>query len=169
MNTSVNTLTLREAGESDWAWVYSEHCRHYLDVEQFDPVFTGAVAGAIAAFRTHYKHTVNRAFILAADTAPVGSLLLSHEESAGNNDRSARLRLFYLAPHTRNKGQGRRLLDAAVARASAHDYHSVRVSTYSAHSAACALYANYGFVLERECRVTAWGRQLSEQHWVLAL
>ena len=168
MNTDT-AFTLRAAGESDWQWIYSEHCRHYRDVEQFDPAFAGAVAGAIATFRSSCEHTVNRAFILAADAGPVGSLLLSHDESVRNTGRSARLRLFYLAPQTRNTGQGRRLLDAAIARATAHDYHSLRVSTYSAHSAACALYANHGFALEREFRVTAWGRQLSEQHWSLSL
>ncbi len=57
----------------------------------------------------------------------------------------AELKRLYLRPEARNRGNGRRLFEAAMSRAGRIGYRSVVLDTLPSMSAAKALYLGYGF------------------------
>ena len=157
-------VTVREFRRSDREWVQRAHVRHYTQVEKFDASFEQAVAAALDAFIADAEAPVNRGFILERNGQASGCVFCVEDRPG-----TARLKLFYLESDLRGCGLGRALLHRVFEHTKAQGYRHLLVSTYSAHQAACALYAKTGFTCISEKPVVAYGRELTEQTWLAAL
>ncbi|SHI37233.1 GNAT family N-acetyltransferase [Wenxinia saemankumensis] len=146
---------LRPARPEDDDWILSEHRRHYAEVEGFDAGFGAAVASALADFRAAPQAARQAAWLAVEGTARLGCLFCTE---AGPD--TARLRLFYVAPAARGTGLAGDLLDAAERFAAGAGFARLAVSTYSAHAAACALYARRGMAVTARTPERAFGRDL---------
>jgi GNAT superfamily N-acetyltransferase len=82
---------------------------------------------------------------------------------------TARLRLFILMPEARGLGLGQRLHDTCVAFARQQGYARMVLWTHESHVAACALYAKNGWRLVRSVPGQAYGQDVVDQDWEIAL
>ena len=90
------------------------------------------------------------------DAEPVGSITL-----ADQGDGLARLGHFVLRPKARGLGLGRRLVDAALARAHEASYERIELTTFSELTVAAGIYRSAGFARVSSGERSPWGRTIS--------
>lgn len=111
-----------------------------------DPTGTDA---DLADFAAHY-FARGGDFVVLTDAADaiVGTCGLFPVDTPSGTPRTVELRKMYLAPALRGRGQGRRLLEWALARAREQGFQRVVLETSTKLQAAIALYERHGFVRE---------------------
>jgi putative acetyltransferase len=100
----------------------------------------------LADFGTHYfARGGDFVVLLDRQGALVGTCGLYPVEGAADRPRTVELRKMYLCPSLRGQGQGRRLLEWALARARELGFRRMTLETASALKDAIALYERNGF------------------------
>ncbi len=87
----------------------------------------------------------------------------------GTSPAEAQLRWDLVAPNTRRRGLGTRLLNEAVAFARRRQYERVFLWTVQALDAAARRYMAAGFRKVEERARHRWGQDVVEERWVLTL
>lgn len=156
---------LRVFTARDLPWLVEQHRVRYTADEGFDDSFAGVVSRAAHDFLIRHDSSRDAAWIAWCSGQRAGSIFCSCAQDA----RAARLRLFFVEPEHRRQGIGELLLANCLDFARQSGCSRVIVSTYSAHEAACALYRKAGFQLTDSKPARAFGRELTELGWELAL
>ena len=160
MDPASTPLALRDITDEDLSWVIKSHRDLYTREYGFDGSFVHAVEAALEAFARQRDPRRDGGWVAWHNATRVGSILCGRSDEAD----SACIRLFLLTPGYRGLGLGRLMLEHALAFARSAGYRQVKVSTYTAHAAACVLYRRMGFSLEASVPTHAFGRDLIEAH-----
>jgi len=129
----------------------------------WDHTFEAMVAQGLAAFALREDDDA-RIWIAERDGEVAGCIAI-----VGQEDGSAQLRWFLIAPACRGLGIGRRLLDEALAFCRERGFGSVFLWTVRGLDAAAHLYRSAGFAVTEEETHVRWGATLTEQRYDLAL
>jgi len=149
----------------DLGEIIALHGRVYGAEHAFDGRFEADVARWFADLITRgFPRRGEDVWIMDDAGAVRGSIVLTDE-----GDGLGRVRFFILDPATRGQGLGHRLLDALLARARAHGYTRLELSTFAALRAAGHLYRSAGFVPVETHPEDAWGPTVAMQRYELAL
>lgn len=157
-------IILRDLAIGDAGWLIQQHGELYAADEGFDATFEALVAEILADYIRHRDPTCERAWIAVRGGQRLGSIFCVRQDG-----ETAKLRLFLLVPESRGLGLGKRLLAACIAYARDTGYRRLQLWTHESHTAACALYAAYGFTLTGSKPVRSFGIDLVEQTWVLEI
>lgn len=130
---------------------------YYRDVHGFDATFGDAVSGALSVINPAVATHTGAGWVLRDADAPAGSLFLT-----GDGPSAGRIRLFFVRPDLQGRGLGRALLAQCLREAGPLGFDTLRVSTFTIHEAACALYLKSGFKQERETDCQMFGRTLTQ-------
>ncbi len=139
------------------------HARTYAASHGFGAFFEAKVARELGDFLLRLDPARDLFRCALADGRVVGSIALD----CGEDPDSAHLRWFILDPALRGRGLGRRWLAEAVDQARRVGVPEVYLWTLSGLDAAARLYADAGFVLDREVTADQWGRPVVERRLVL--
>lgn len=156
--------TLRPYSAADFDWLVALHRVHYREAEGFDDSFAPLVASILRAFEADHDPACEAGWVAERDGVPLGSIFCVRLD-----DRTAKLRLFILAPEARGLGLGKRLLTHCMGFARAAGYTGMQLWTHESHAAACALYAQFGWRCTSSKPVHSFGVDLVEQAWEVAL
>lgn len=157
-------ITLRPVLDSDHRWIVTCHQSHYSQAEGFDDSFGMLVDDILCDFFANHDPDCEAGWIAEHGGSPLGCIFcVRHDE------RTAKLRLFYVDASARGFGVGRRLLGTCLRFARDRGYDGMVLWTHESHRAACALYANTGWRLMRSEPVHSFGVDLVEQSWEIEL
>jgi uncharacterized protein YhfF/ribosomal protein S18 acetylase RimI-like enzyme len=136
--------------------------RYYAREHGFGVFFEAGRMADIAAFLARYDAQRDGVWVVVDGAEVLGSVVI--DGGAAGKAGDAQLRWFITADALRGRGWGRRLLQAAMAFATAR-YQRVWLGTFGALHAARHLYEEAGFrkILQRDS--AAWGPVVQEQHW----
>lgn len=95
--------------------------------------------------------------------------LLGSAFVVADSDRVARLRLLYIDAAARGHGLGRDLVGRCIAFARAAGYAELVLWTHTVLTSARAIYADYGFTIEKVETHDEFGKPEQSEHWRLAL
>lgn len=123
--------------------------------------FEWYVAEGLHEFCIQYNPTNNRVWVCEHDNKIIGFLLLMNRKEA------AQLRYFIIAPAYRAIGLGKKLMDLYMEFFNECGYTSSYLWTTDELHAAAHLYKRYGFKLVEEKPSSAFGKQVTEQRYVL--
>jgi len=154
--------SLRAFDPADIAWLTEAHQTLYAAEEGFDDTFGPLVRSILETFAGSHDPSREAGWIAQIGDAPVGSIFCVR-----HSDTHAKLRLFLLLPWARGQGLGRVLLDACTTFARAKGYQGMTLWTHAEHKAACRLYERAGWTCTCSEPVHSFGRDLTEQTWVL--
>ncbi|MGH6631889.1 MAG: GNAT family N-acetyltransferase, partial [Sphingopyxis sp.] len=84
-------------------------------------------------------------------------------------DKVARLRLLYVDAAARGHGLGRDLVGRCIAFARDAGYSELVLWTHTVLASARAIYADYGFTIEKVETHDEFGKPEQSEHWRLAL
>ena len=149
----------------DAAWLVPLHGAVYAREFGFDDTFAPLVASILDDFARTHDPERERGWVAEVNDDPAGSIFCV----TGPDARTAKLRLFLVAPEGRGHGVGSRLLTICTGFAAARGYDRMTLWTHGEHEAACALYAKAGWVCDESKPVTSFGQDLTEQAWSLGL
>lgn len=158
------TTTLRRYAPGDFDWLVDLHGRHYSEVEGFDGTFAPLVASILTEFEAQNDPDCERGWFAERDGTRLGSIFCVRLD-----DRTAKLRLFILAPEARGLGIGKRMLATCMGFARDAGYLRMQLWTHESHVAACALYRSSGWTCTSSKPVHSFGVDLVEQAWEVAL
>jgi GNAT superfamily N-acetyltransferase len=131
----------------------------------FDHTFEAYVAETLAEFGRTAPPGPGRLWLAEQDDRLVGSIGI-----VGRDGGAAQLRWLLLHPDARGRGQGRRLVDDALAYCRAEGYRGVFLWTVHVLTDAARLYVAAGFrMTEEKPLATLWGKRLNEQRYDLTL
>lgn len=153
-----------ELTAGDLGAILALHGAVYADECGYDITFEGYVARTLAHFAEPYSRARERVWLAEADGRLIACIGLIRSTT-----ERAQLRWFFVAPHVRGRGLGRRLLRDALQFAEEARYTSVFLDTVRELPAAAHLYRLAGFVLAAEQGKTLWGQQVTEQRFELLL
>jgi GNAT superfamily N-acetyltransferase/DNA-binding MarR family transcriptional regulator len=155
--------TIRPLQAGDAGWIIGTHGALYGRDEGYDQTFEALVARVMADFLDR-ADPCEAAWIATSGGKRLGTISCMREDA-----RTARLRLFILVPEARGTGLGQRLHDACIAFARDKGYTRMVLWTHESHRAACALYARNGWRLVRSAPARAYGQDVVDQDWEIAL
>jgi GNAT superfamily N-acetyltransferase len=142
------------------------HARTYAASHGFGAFFEAKVARELGDFLLRMDPARD---LFRCATGSDGRVLGSIVLDAGEDPASAHLRWFILDPALRGQGLGRRWLAEAVDQARRIGAPEIHLWTLAGLDAAARLYAEAGFVLDREETAQQWGRAVTERRLVLRL
>nr|WP_299687440.1 GNAT family N-acetyltransferase [uncultured Tateyamaria sp.] len=154
-------ITLRPFTADDTDWLVDQHATLYAQNDGFDDSFGPLVRTILEDFVAGHDAERERGWIAEADGARLGSIFCVRL-----NDTTAKLRLFLLLPEARGRGLGQRLLHQCMGFARDTGYSNMQLWTHQSHTAACALYAKFGWEMVGSKPVHSFGQDLVEQTWV---
>ncbi|WP_371228796.1 GNAT family N-acetyltransferase [Roseovarius sp. 2305UL8-3] len=157
-------VSIRIATAQDVDWIAQIHGTLYRRDEGFDDGFQPLVQSVLEGFIADHDPVCERGWVVMQGDRRAGSLFCTRLSK-----ETAKLRLFLLMPELRGRGLGQTLLSNAMGFARDAGYQAMQVSTYSRHAAACALYQRVGFVLTDSKPARAFGHDMIEQSWQIAL
>lgn len=117
----------------------------------------------LARYVENHDPSLDRIWIAECNNSPAGSIAITHF-----NDDTAQLRWFLIEPEFRGLGLGRRMIREAL-RFCRPRFKSIFLWTFSSLTAARYLYKSFGFERVEEKNHFLWGKNLSEEKWVLIL
>jgi GNAT superfamily N-acetyltransferase len=142
------------------------HAAYYSGNWQFGLFFEAKVAAGLSEFLSRFDAGRDAFWTVNLDGRVEGSLAIdgSNADAAG-----AHLRWFILSDAVRGRGLGNRLMQEAVAFCKRKNYARVYLSTFAGLDPARHLYEKFGFRLAEERSGSQWGREVTEQRFVLML
>lgn len=135
---------------------------YYRDTHGFDATFTEALNTALDRIEPSIQARSGTGWVVEHAAQIAGSLFLTPEDQT-----TGRIRLFILHPSLQGAGLGRKLLTTAIKAAPSLGFTAVRVSTFTIHTAACALYDASGFREEAPTECHVFGRALQQVDYLL--
>jgi DNA-binding MarR family transcriptional regulator/GNAT superfamily N-acetyltransferase len=156
-------LVLRAPGPGELGWIVSRHGA-FAASERGRPEVEEARAARIVAGFAERRDRHEAAWVAEADGEPVGCVLCL----AGEDPRTASLRLLLVEPHARGAGIGGRLVEECVRFARTAGYARLRAATAPRLVAAERLLARSGFTRE-EALEGAAPDDGAEQIWTRSL
>lgn len=153
-------VSLRPYTANDFDWLVALHRTHYAEAEGFDDSFAPLVASILTEFHDNHDDECERGWVAERDGVPLGSIFCVRLDP-----ETAKLRLFVLAPEARGQGLGKRLLTECMTFARSKGYIRMQLWTHESHTAACALYAKFGWICTSSKPVHSFGVDLVEQAW----
>jgi GNAT superfamily N-acetyltransferase len=160
----MDEIALRLFQAEDAPWLIERHGTLYAREAGFDGSFAPLVAEIIADYLARHDPAREAGWIAEAGGRPLGSIFC-----VAQSVEVAKLRLFLLEPEARGQGLGQRMLGHCMEFARAKGYARMTLATHESHRAACALYARNGWRIAEERPVRAYGCDLLEQTWEIAL
>lgn len=157
---------VRSHRPGDLGWIVSRHASLYAQEFGWDGTFEAVVAKIAAEFLDHFDPRCEHCWIAERDGCNIGSIALVRDRE---HDGVAKLRLLLVEPSARGLGVGRYLVDECLRFARSAGYHRVSLGTYAHLTSALRLYQRAGFHLVHEAPQQAYGQDLVEQTWELAL
>ena len=151
-----------DAGDADW--LVAEHATHYAQVEGFDDSFGPLVRGIIEAFLADHDENREAGWIAYQGERLLGSIFCVRKD-----ERTAKLRLFYVVQAARGTGVAQALLDQCLSFARGTGYAALTLWTHESHAAAGRIYLRNGFTCIRAAPVHSFGVDLVEETWQIAL
>lgn len=164
LSGDVGEVELRDLQVGDAGWLVQQHAELYARDEGFDHTFEALVAEILAAYIRDRDPSCERAWIATRGEERLGSIFCVRQDA-----ETAKLRLFLLRPEARGLGLGKRLLSACMTYARDRGYRRMQLWTHESHTAACALYAAFGWTLDDARPVHSFGVDLVEQSWSVTL
>jgi GNAT superfamily N-acetyltransferase len=157
----MSDVTLRPFHPDDTDWLVEPHGVHYAQAEGFDDTFGPLVRAILEAFNAGHDPGCEQGWIAMAGDLRLGSIFCVRQDEV-----TAKLRLFLLAPEARGRGLGRQLLYGCMEFAKRAGYGGMQLWTHESHKAACALYLRTGWTLTQSRPVHSFGQDLVEQTWI---
>lgn len=158
------TIVLRDPRPGDMGWVVQQHGELYAREYGWNSEFEALVAEIVAGMIRQHDPARERGWIAELDGERVGSVFVVRK-----SETEAQLRLLILKPTARGLGLGARLTDECLAFARARGYRRMVLWTNSNLTAARAIYARRGFVLEHSEPYHGYGHDLVGEHWAVDL
>jgi GNAT superfamily N-acetyltransferase len=156
--------SIRTVRADDLDWIVQRHAALYSAEAGFDESFGTLVRTILDGWWPAHDPLCERGFMAERGGVRLGTIFCVRL-----SDDLAKLRLFLLEPESRGEGLGRRMLAACLGFAHDAGYRRMTLGTHESHVAACALYRATGFALVSSHPVRAYGQDLIEQHWEIAL
>ena len=160
----MDDIIVKTFQKDDAAWLIARHGALYAEAEGFDDRFRVLVAQIVAAFVKGHDPVRERGWIAWRGGERVGSVFCVRA-----TQDIAKLRLFLIEPAARGGGLAQRMLDQCMRFAQEAGYRRMTLWTHESHRAAVRLYEKNGFILKDFKPVRAFGQELVEQHWEIAL
>ena len=161
---TTRTVLLRDPAAGDIGWVVQQHGEIYAREYGWNLEFEALVADIAAQFVRKFQPLWEKCWIAELDGERVGAIFVVRKSAT-----VAQLRMLILAPQARGLGLGARLTDEAIAFARAKGYRKMVLWTNSCLTAARAIYARRGFVLDKSEAYEGFGQQLVGETWSLRL
>lgn len=157
---------LRDPQSGDMGWVVKRHGEIYAEEYGWNNEIEAMAAELVAHFIEQFDPACERCWIAERDGVRLGSIfLVKHPERQG----VAKLRMLIVEPAARGQGIARRLVTECIDFARASGYHTITLWTNSVLEAATHVYAAAGFQMVHEAPHHAFGQDLIEQTWEMAL
>jgi ribosomal protein S18 acetylase RimI-like enzyme len=148
----------------DIGYIIYLHGRLYADEYNLDQTFEGYVASGMGEFAKAFDERKDCLWLAEDGGQIVGSIAI-----AGQNDLTAQLRWFLVAPQARGCGLGSRLLQVALDFSRARKFRSVFLWTLSELEGAGRLYRQAGFHRTEHKTHEIWGTIRTEERYELTL
>jgi GNAT superfamily N-acetyltransferase len=142
------------------------HAAYYSKHWQFGLFFEAKVATGLAEFLQRFDAERDGFWTVNLNGRVEGSLAIDGINAA---TEGAHLRWFILSDAVRGKGMGNQLMEEAVAFCKRKAYPRIYLSTFAGLDPARHLYEKFGFKLAEERSGSQWGREVTEQRFVLEL
>lgn len=139
------------------------HARFYAERVGFGCEFEAKVARELAQFCANYAADRDGLWLLLRDGQIEGSLAID----GAHLHLGAHLRWFITSPTVQGRGEGTKLLGAALEFCRLQRYPAVYLWTFEGLHAARHLYEKFGFRLIHQQRGTQWGTEVTEQRFEL--
>jgi DNA-binding MarR family transcriptional regulator/GNAT superfamily N-acetyltransferase len=157
-------FVLRPPVPGDLGWVVQRHGALYAAEYGWDASFEALVAQIVAGYATRDDHRGEAVWIAELDGEPAGCVFCVRK-----TDTTAQLRLLLVEPRARGLGMGGRLVAECVSFARRAGYREIVLWTNDVLHAARRIYQRAGFQLVSSQPHHAFGHDLVEQDWRLAL
>lgn len=161
---SVAGVQLRAPQAGDISWAVQRQAVLYHQEYGWGAPFEALLLHAADAFITGFKPDRERAWVADYGGEMVGAIFVI-EQAFG----VAQLRMFYVEPHVRGLGIGRKLLDKSIVFAREKGYRSLRLWTNDVLHRARGMYEREGFVMIEASPNHDFGENLTAQVWELIL
>jgi ribosomal protein S18 acetylase RimI-like enzyme len=136
----------------------------YAEEYSLDNTFEAYVAGSLSEFVLAKDREGQRIWVVEVGEKVAGCIAIVR-----SGEGVAQLRWFILAPETRGRGLGKRLMGEAVEYSREVGYRRIILWTFSELETAIALYRRWGFEKTEEKAHRIWGRDLIEEKYELDL
>ena len=159
----VNDIQIRtELRPGDMGYITHLHGVLYHKEYGYGMAFETYVAQGFYEFYKNFNAKKDAVWICEHQNNIVGFLLLMHRAS-----NTAQLRYFFLLPEYRGMGLGKKLMDLFMKHLKEQNYSAAYLWTTHEQKEAASLYKKFGFELEEEKPSSAFGKELTEQKYVL--
>jgi len=158
------TVVLRLPEPGDMGWIVARHGALYAQEYGWDATYEGWVAHIAGDLLLAGDDAGTRTWVAEAGGERAGSVACTRVD-----DATARLRILLVEPDARGLGLGGRLVDECLRFARRAGYRRITLHTYDVLAAARAIYQRNGFTLDGERPEHAFGHDLTQQDWSLAL
>ena len=164
-NPSLAKWKLRhQTRPGDIGYLIHLHGITYAEEYGYDQTFEAYVADGLAEFIQSFSPDKDRIWLAETNDQIIGSIAI-----VGHSKVEAQLRWFFVHPHYRGIGMGRRLLNDALRFCKERKYGTVFLWTTSELNTAQRLYTNAGFRRTRRKTHQIWGRKITEERYDLDL
>ena len=161
--TCAMDFALRPFSADDSVWLVDQHAAHYRQVEGLDDSFGPLVADIIQSFLSQHDPRYEAGWVACQGPARLGSIFCVCKD-----ERTAKLRLFYVVKAARGTGVAQALLDQCLGFARGAGYKGLTLWTHESHVAAGRIYHRNGFIRTCAKLVHSFGVDLVEETWEIA-
>jgi len=156
-------FALRPFNAADADWLVSQHAAHYAEAEGFDGSFGPLVGRIINEFLTSHDDSCEAGWIAHQEDERIGSIFCVRKD-----ERTAKLRLFYVVKAARGTTVAQALLEQCLGFAQAAGYTGLTLWTHESHAAAGRIYSRNGLIRTHAEPVHSFGVDLVEETWEIA-
>lgn len=142
------------------------HAGYYSQGWGFALFFESRLARELSAFLDRFDPERDGFWTASGGGRVEGSIAVDGANAQGEG---AHLRWFILSDALRGRGVGNRLMEEAIGFCRLKDYPRVVLWTFEGLDTARHLYEKSGFKLAQETRGARWGKEVTEQRFVLDL
>jgi GNAT superfamily N-acetyltransferase len=161
-----SSIVIRPLGEpGDLGWVVMAHGEVYAAEFGWDTSFEALVARIVADYAAAPDPAREAAWVAALDGRRAGCVFCV----AGDDPRTAKLRILLVEPGARGHALGDRLVETATSFARQAGYERMRLWTNHPLAAARRIYLRHGFRLIDEAPHRSFGAELVGQTYELDL